>query len=118
MAQDYFAQADDGSVWYFGENVDNYENGVVVDHEGTWLAGRDGPPGMIMPAVPRVGDVYRPENIPDLVFEEVTVQAVDERVDGPNGAVDGALLVRERLLEPRRRRGTPRAGCPRSRRRR
>ena len=99
VAQDYFAQADDGSVWYFGENVDNYENGVVVDHEGTWLAGRDGPPGMIMPAAPRVGDVYRPENIPDLVFEEVTVQAVDERVDGPNGAVDGALLVRERLLD-------------------
>ena len=29
---------------------------------------------MIMPADPRVGDVYRPENIPGLVFEEVTVK--------------------------------------------
>ena len=32
VARDYYAQADDGSVWYFGEDVDNYEDGVVVDH--------------------------------------------------------------------------------------
>ena len=38
VAVDYFAQADDGSVWYFGEDVANYEDGVVVDHEGTVIA--------------------------------------------------------------------------------
>ena len=58
-------------MWYFGEQVDNYVDGALDNHDGTWLAGRDGPPGMIMPARPRVGDVYRPENIPGLVFEEV-----------------------------------------------
>ena len=73
VAVDYYAQADDGAVWYFGEDVDNYRDGRVADHHGSWLAGRDGPPGMIMPAHPRTGDVYRPENIPGLVFEEVTV---------------------------------------------
>jgi hypothetical protein len=99
VAYDYFAQADDGSVWYFGEDVDNYEDGVIADHEGTWLAGRDGPPGMIMPASPEVGDVYRPENIPGLVFEEVTVKSVSERVDGPSGPVDRAILVEELLLD-------------------
>lgn len=99
VAFDYFAQADDGSVWYFGEDVYNYENGVVADTEGTWLAGKDGPPGMIMPADPQVGDVYRPENIPDLVFEEVTVKAVDQTVDGPTGPVIGAIRVQERLLD-------------------
>ncbi len=49
-AVDHYAQDDDGNVWYFGEDVANYEDGVVVDKEGTWFAGEDGPPGMIMPA--------------------------------------------------------------------
>ena len=31
---------------------------------------------MIMPADPQVGDVYRPENMPGFVFEEVVVTAV------------------------------------------
>jgi hypothetical protein len=99
VAVAYYAQADDGSVWYFGENVDNYENGVIADHEGTWLAGKDGPPGMIMPANPRVGNVYRPENIPGLVFEEVTVKATGKTVRGPRGAIAGAVLVREHLMD-------------------
>ena len=99
VAVDFFAQADDGAVWYFGEEVTNYEDGAVADHEGTWLAGKDGPPGMIMPAAPAKGDVYRPENIPGLVFEEVTVNAVDQTVDGPRGPVTGAIVSRELLMD-------------------
>jgi hypothetical protein len=95
VALDWYAQADDGSVWYFGEDVLNYEDGVVADTHGTWLAGRDGPPGMIMPANPRPGDVYRPENIPELVFEQVTVTSTGQRVPGPRGTVEGALVIRE-----------------------
>ena len=99
VALDYYAQSDDGAVWYFGEDVDNYADGLLVDHDGTWLAGRDGPPGMIMPARPRVGDVYRPENIPGLVFEEATVTAVGLTVPGPRGPVKGAIRVSARLLD-------------------
>ena len=98
VAVDFYAQADDGAVWYFGEDVYNYKQGVVHDNEGTWLAGKDGPPGMIMPGDPSVGDIYRPENIPDLVFEEVTVQGVDEPLDGPQGPISG-LLIQERLMD-------------------
>jgi len=98
-AVDFFAQADDGSVWYFGEDVANYEDGEIANTDGTWLAGKDGPPGMIMPADPQVGDVYRPENIPDFVFEEVTVQSTTETVDGPRGPIEGALLVEELLMD-------------------
>jgi hypothetical protein len=99
VATDYFAQADDGSVWYLGEDVTNYDNGRVENHDGTWLAGKDGPAGMIMPAHPRVGDVYRPENIPGFVFEEVTVMQTDMTVDGPTGPVHGAIRVQERLMD-------------------
>ncbi|MDT0479577.1 hypothetical protein [Streptomyces doebereineriae] len=96
LALDWYAQADDGSVWYFGEDVFNYEDGVVADTEGTWQAGRDkAPPAMIMPADPEKGDVYRSENLPEKVFEEVTVRAVDQTVDGPYGEVEGAMTVRE-----------------------
>jgi hypothetical protein len=48
-----------------------------------------------MPADPRVGDVYRPENIPGFVFEEVTVKAVDEALEGPLGPIEGGLVVEE-----------------------
>jgi hypothetical protein len=95
VAYDLYAQADDGSVWYFGEDVFNFADGAIVDTHGTWIAGKDGPAAMIMPADPQVGDVYRPENIPGLVFEEVTVKAVDETLDGPLGPIEGGLLIEE-----------------------
>ena len=92
VALDWYAQADDGSVWYFGEDVANYRDGVVENTEGTWLAGKDGPPAMIMPADPKVGDVYRVENIPGVVFEEITVKSVEGTVHGPHGLVTGAMV--------------------------
>jgi hypothetical protein len=95
VAYDFYAQADDGSVWYFGEDVFNFADGAIANTHGTWLAGTDGPAAMIMPADPQVGDVYRPENIPGLVFEEVTVRSVDETTDGPFGPITGGLLVEE-----------------------
>lgn len=60
--RDWVAQDQDGNVWYFGEDVDNYENGVLHDHEGAWEAGINGAkPGILMKANPQVGDAYRQE---------------------------------------------------------
>jgi hypothetical protein len=95
VALDYYAQADDGSVWYFGEDVFNYKDGLIADTEGTWIAPNDGPAAMIMPADPQIGDVYRPENVPGFVFEEVTVRAIDQTVKGPRGSVEGAIVAEE-----------------------
>jgi hypothetical protein len=95
VAYDFYAQADDGSVWYFGEDVFNFKDGAIVDTHGTWIAGKDGPAAMIMPSDPKVGDVYRPENIPGFVFEEVTVKSTGKTVAGPLGPVDGATVVEE-----------------------
>ena len=95
VALDFYAQADDGSVWYFGEDVFNYRRGVVNDTAGTWLAGKEGPAAMIMPARPAVGMVVRPENIPGLVFEEVTVKETGRTVNGPRGPVPGAMVSGE-----------------------
>jgi hypothetical protein len=96
VALDYYAQADDGSVWYFGEDVFDYDaNGFVAFTTDSWLAGRDGPAAMIMPARPAIGNVYRAENIPGLVFEEVEITKVGQAVTGPTGQVAGAIIGRE-----------------------
>ena len=99
VALDRYAQADDGSVWYLGEDVFDYRDGAVAITEGTWLAGREGPGAMIMPAAPRVGDVYRTENVPGIVFEEVTVADTGRTVKGPLGPVRGAMVARELHLD-------------------
>jgi hypothetical protein len=95
VAYDLYAQADDGSVWYFGEDVADFEDGAIVTKEGTWIVGKDGPAAMIMPADPKVGDAYRTENTPGIAFEEVTVKAVGKTLDGPLGPVKGGLLAEE-----------------------
>lgn len=92
---DWFAQADDGAVWYLGEDVTDYKDGVVDTHQGSWLAGRDGPAAMIMPARRKVGDVHRTENAPGIASEEVTVTAVGQTITGPGGSIHGALVVSE-----------------------
>jgi hypothetical protein len=102
VALDWYAQADDGSVWYFGEDVFNYEEGRVADTEGTWLAGDETPAAMIMPAKPAVGDVYRPENAPEVVFEEVRVEKVNQTVHGPSGNISGAIEVSELHMDGKR----------------
>jgi hypothetical protein len=95
VALDYYAQADDGSVWYFGEDVFNYVNGLVADMADAWLSGKDGPAAMIMPGNPQLGAAFRAENIPGRVFEEVTVKALGRTVRGPRGSVDGAMVAHE-----------------------
>jgi len=61
--RDWYAQDNDGNLWYFGEAVDNYNaNGTLSDHGGSWEAGVDGAlPGIIMPANPQTGMRYREE---------------------------------------------------------
>jgi hypothetical protein len=95
VAYDKYAQADDGSVWYFGEDVFDFRDGAIIVTEGTWLAGRDGPAAMIMPGHPQVGDVYRSENAPGFVFEQVTVGSVGETLQGPLGPIQGGIVADE-----------------------
>ena len=99
IAIDRYAQADDGSVWYLGEDVFDYRECAVAITEGAWLAGRDGPPAMIMPGDPQVGDVFRAENVTGVVFEEIVVKAIDQTVDGPKGPVSGAVVMEELHLD-------------------
>ncbi len=95
-AIDLYAQAYDGSVWYLGESVFDYDaDGLVITTEGTWHAGTEGPAAMIMPSDPQINDAHRPENIPGLVFEELTIKKVDQTREGPSGSVSGVMVATE-----------------------
>lgn len=90
--RDYFAQDKQGNVWYFGEQVDNYENGKLVDHDGSWLAGVDGAkPGIIMKAKPKVGESYRQEYYPGVAEDMAKVLALNETVRVPAGTFKNCL---------------------------
>ena len=51
----FYAQDNDGNVWYFGEHPEDYENGKFVEAP-TWIPGfQDAKPGMVMMAKPQLG---------------------------------------------------------------
>ncbi len=62
VALDLYAQADDGSVWYLGEDVFDYSapRAWSTPPRAPGSPAGMGPPEMIMPADPQVGDVHRP----------------------------------------------------------
>ena len=97
---DYFAQADDGTVYYVGEEVDEYKNGKIVGHEGAWLLGvHTQTPGILMPAHPKVGEKFRSEDVPKITTEEDAVVSVTESVRVPAGSFQNCVKVKEKLSE-------------------
>ncbi len=61
-ARDWYARDLNGNVWCFGEICKNFEEGELVDLEGSWKAGKDdAKPGVLMFADPLEGDYYRQE---------------------------------------------------------
>jgi hypothetical protein len=93
---DFFAQDRDGNVWYFGERIDEYEEGRIVGHKGQWLAGRRGAkPGLFMPAAPKVGGTFAQERAPGVAEDRTTVLAVGLRVRTPAKVFRGCIKVRD-----------------------
>jgi hypothetical protein len=95
-ARDWYAQDRWGNVWYFGEEVDNYENGRLKDHKGSWEAGVNGAkPGIVMLNEPRVGLTYRQEHYKGHAEDMGTVIALNRTVTVASGTFDGCLQIRD-----------------------
>jgi hypothetical protein len=93
---DWFAQDKDGTVWYLGEDVKDYENGKVVSTAGSWEAGVNGAlPGLAMPAQPTVGRAYRQEYAAAEAEDMAEVIAVDATESTPIGTYDRSVVIRE-----------------------
>lgn len=94
---DYFAQADDGTVYYLGEDVDHYEDGEVVDHDGAWRYGSDTDHlGVAMPADPALGATWRFEDVPGITHEQNEVITLFPEVETEFGdTYPDVIRVRE-----------------------
>jgi hypothetical protein len=99
---DWFAQDADGNVWYFGEEVENFEDGQLEDTDGSWEAGVDGAlPGIVMPADPQVGDAFRQEFYEGEAEDMFEILAVDGERSVPAGDFSDALVTEDwNPLEP------------------
>jgi hypothetical protein len=113
ISKNYFAQADDGTVYYFGEVVDLFDGGVIVSHSGSWLVGgpteptdppetaTDTDPNVFMPAVPEVEDEWKPEDLFPVVDETVEVVKTGTTVTVPvDSFTDCIKLEESSLLAP------------------
>ena len=59
---DFYAQDEQGNVWYLGEDTTAFLPNGKTDTSGSFLAGVDGAqPGIIMEATPQIPDAYRQE---------------------------------------------------------
>src|SRR5688572_11484066 len=99
---DWYAQDDDGNVWYFGEDTTEFEEGEPAGHAGAWEAGVDGAlPGILLPADPEVGMTYRQEHYAGEAEDRAEVLSLDADVAVPYGNFTGALQTEDTTpLEP------------------
>lgn len=83
-------------VYYFGEEVDIYENGKLKDHHGAWLAGKKGARfGLIMPGTPLLGARYMQEIAPGVAMDRAEVVALGVAFETPEGELEGCLKTWE-----------------------
>ena len=81
ISRNYFAMDPvTRNVYYFGEDVDTYQDGRVSGHEGSWLAGVDGAKfGLAMPGTPALRVRFSQELAPGVAMDRVEVIAVKEQ---------------------------------------
>ena len=109
ISRNPLAQADDGTLSYFGEAVDMYQGGGGVDHEGSWLVGdteSTDPPSTAnapahtgyIPASPALGDVFKQEDLAPVVDETDTVKEIGLKVHVPAGSFPNCIQVLETTI--------------------
>jgi hypothetical protein len=97
VSRNFFAtDRNTGDVYYFGEEVDNYKDGKIINHESAWLAGKKGARfGLMIPGKPKVGDKFYQEIAPKVAMDRVEVVSVDETVRTPAGTFRHCVHLRE-----------------------
>lgn len=96
---DWFAQDNDGNVWYMGEFTTEFPD---ESHDGSWEAGvKEAKAGVLMLAQPEVGDKYQQEEASGEAEDGATVLSLNEKVCVPYGCFSNVLKTEDfNLLEP------------------
>jgi hypothetical protein len=87
ISRNYFAQTQDGTVCYFGEEVDIFdEDGDVTSHAGAWRAdGKANLPGIFMPSAIQVGLAFQQEFAPGIAEDQAKIVALGDATEVPEG---------------------------------
>ena len=83
-------------IFYLGEDVNIYEDGKVVDHEGAWEAGLSNAKlGLIMPGKVELGLKYYQEVAPGVAEDRAEIVGLDKVLDTPAGKFEQVLETEE-----------------------
>jgi hypothetical protein len=99
FTDDWFAQDDNGNIWYMGEFTTEVETN---SNEGSWEAGVNGAkPGIFMEANPKVGDTYQQESAKGIAEDRAEIVSLTDSVCVPYGCFNNVLETKETTpLEP------------------
>jgi len=88
-------------VFYFGEEVDDYKDGKIVDHGGAWQAdNKDSKAGIIMPGTALLGARHYQEIAPN-AMDRAEIIADNVTMKTPAGTFKNCIRVKETSpLEP------------------
>ena len=93
---DWYAQDQQGAVWYFGEATKEFKSGGRVITDGSWEAGVKGAqPGIVMQANPQPGEPYRQEYFAGQAEDMAQVVGVGETVTVPFGTFKDCVSTKE-----------------------
>ncbi|MEI6748583.1 MAG: hypothetical protein WCM93_05415 [Bacteroidota bacterium] len=102
ISRNYFAFCKQtASVYYFGEDVDEFKNGKLDGHPGAWIAGEKNKPGVDMPGLVLLGSRYFTEIAPDVAMDRIEIMSIGETYKVPAGTYTNCLRTQETTpLEP------------------
>ena len=95
VSRNWFSRCvETGDIFYFGEEVDDYEDGEIVGHGGGWQAGKNGAqPGLIMPGTFLLGSRYYQEQAPDVALDRGENTRMSLTVETPAGTFRDCVEV-------------------------
>ncbi len=95
VSRNFFAICrETGDVFYFGETVDDYEDGEIVGHGGGWRAGRGGAqPGIMMPGRFLLGARYFQEMAPGVALDRGENVEMSLTAETEAGTFHGCVMV-------------------------
>jgi hypothetical protein len=102
ISRNFFAFCKEtGSIYYFGEEVDVYKEGKIVNHEGQWIADGQNKCGLDMPGLPLIGSRFFQEIAPGVAMDRKEIISIGESYSVPAGDFKNCLRIQETSpLEP------------------
>ncbi len=96
ISRNFFAFCKEtGSVYYFGEEVDMYKDGKIVNHEGAWTAVGNNKAGVAMPGLILLGARYYQEIAPGIAMDRAEIISMSETKQTPAGNFINCLKTEE-----------------------